>query len=54
MVTSTYPFFCMVFSLCLSASVPIWYIDQIKTPRKGTRLEVPLIGENLEDIVEQA
>ena len=31
-VTNTYPFPCMIFSLCRSAGVPIWYIDQLKTP----------------------
>ena len=31
-VTTTYPFTCMVFSLCRSACVPIWHIDQLKTP----------------------
>ena len=32
MVTTTYPFSCMVFSLCRSTDVPIWHIDQINTP----------------------
>ena len=31
-VTSTYPFSCMIFSLCRSAGVPIWNIDKLKTP----------------------
>ena len=31
-VTTTYPLPCMIFSLCRSAGVPIWNIDQIKTP----------------------
>ena len=31
-VTTTYVFPCMVFVLCRSACVPIWNIDQIKTP----------------------
>ena len=30
-VTTTYPFPCMIFSLCRSAGVPIWHIDQFKT-----------------------
>ena len=30
-VTTTYPFPCMIFSLCRSAGVPIWHIDQLKT-----------------------
>ena len=29
-VTTTYPFPCMIFSLCRSAAVPIWHIDQLK------------------------
>ena len=29
-VTTTYPFPCMVFSLCRSAGVSIWHIDQLK------------------------
>ena len=32
-VTTTYPFPCMIFSLCRSASVPIWHVDQLKTPK---------------------
>ena len=31
-VTTTYHFPCMIFSLCRSAGVPIWHIDQLKTP----------------------
>ena len=31
-VTTTYPFMCMIFSLCRSVGVPIWHIDQLKTP----------------------
>ena len=31
-VTTTYPFPCMIFSLCRSAGVPIWHVDQLKTP----------------------
>ena len=30
--TITYPFLCMIFSLCRSAGVSIWHIDQLKTP----------------------
>ena len=30
-VTTTYPFPCMIFSLCTSAGVPIWHVDQLKT-----------------------
>ena len=29
--TITYPFACMVFSLCRLAGVPLWYIDALKT-----------------------
>ena len=29
-VTTTYPFPCMIFSLCRPAGVPIWNIDQLK------------------------
>ena len=31
-VTTTYPFPCMIFSLCRSAGVPIWHVDYLKTP----------------------
>ncbi|TMW85002.1 hypothetical protein EJD97_023970 [Solanum chilense] len=31
-VTTTYPFPCMIFCLCRSAGVPIWNVDQLKTP----------------------
>ena len=31
-VTATYPFPCMIFSLCRSAGVTMWHIDQLKTP----------------------
>ena len=31
-VTTTYPFPCMIFSLCRSICVPIWHVDQLKTP----------------------
>ena len=30
-VTTTYPFPCMIFSLCRFTGVPIWHIDQFKT-----------------------
>ena len=30
-VTTTYPFPCMIFSICSSAGLPIWHIDQLKT-----------------------
>ena len=31
-VITTYTFPCMIFFLCRSAGVPIWNIDQLKTP----------------------
>ena len=31
-VTTTYPFPCMIFSLCRSAGVPIWHVNQLKIP----------------------
>ena len=40
-VTTTYPFPCMIFSLCRSAGVPIWHIDELNTPQ-GT-VDVGLI-----------
>ena len=42
-VTTTYPFPCMMFALCRSASVPIWHVDQLKTPQ-GT-VDVGLIRD---------
>ena len=36
-VTTTYPFPCMIFSLCRSEGVPIWIIDQLKTASSGMR-----------------
>ena len=32
-ITTTYPFPCMIFSLCRSAGVPMWHVDQLKTPQ---------------------
>ena len=31
-VTNTYPFPCMIFSLCRSSRMRIWHVDQLKTP----------------------
>ena len=31
--TSTYPFPCMIFALCRSIGVPIWHVEQLKTPQ---------------------
>ena len=70
-VTTTYPFPCMIFYLCMSAGVPIWHLDQLKTPlgtvdiglirdeanefapHRGTRLELPPLGDNLDETVAQ-
>ena len=30
-ITTTYPFSFIIFSLCRSADVPMWNIDQLKT-----------------------
>ena len=30
-VKTTYPFPCMIFSLCWSSGMPIWNVDQLKT-----------------------
>ena len=42
-VTTTCPFPCMIFALCRTAGVPIWHIDQLKTPQ-GT-VDVGLIRD---------
>ena len=42
-VSATYPFPCMIFALCRSAGVPIWHVDQLKTPM-GT-VDVGLIRD---------
>ena len=47
-VTTTYPFRCMIFSLCRSAGVPIWHVDQLKTPL-GT-VDVGLIKDEANDL----
>ena len=46
-VTTTYHFPCMIFSLCRSAGVPIWNVDQLKTPR-GT-VDVGLIRDEAKE-----
>ena len=71
-VTTTYPFPCMIFALCRTAGVPIWHINQLKTPqgtfdvglirdeanelapRRGPRLELPPLADDLADTVAQA
>ena len=47
-VTTTYPFPCMIFSLCRSAGVPIWHIDQLRTP-PGT-VDVGLIRDEANEL----
>ena len=71
-VTTTYPFPCMIFSLCRSVGVPIWNVDQLKTPldtvnvdlirdeanelapRRGPHPELPILADDLVDMVPQA
>ena len=47
-VTTTYPFPCMIFSLCRSAGVSIWHADQLKTPL-GT-VDVGLIRDEANEL----
>ena len=47
-VTTTYPFPCMIFSLCRSAGVPIWHVDQLKTPL-GT-IDISLIRDEANEL----
>ena len=47
-VTTTYSFPCMMFSLSISAGVPIWHIDQLKTPM-GT-VDVGLIRDEANEL----
>ena len=47
-VTTTYPFPCMIFALCRTAGVPIWHIDQLKTPQ-GT-IDVGLIRDEANEL----
>ena len=47
-VTTTYPFPCMIFTLCRSAGVPIWHVDQLKTPQ-GT-IDVVLIRDEANEL----
>ena len=47
-VTTTYPFPCMIFSLCRSAGVPIWHVDQVKTPL-GT-VDIGLIRDEANEL----
>ena len=45
---TTYPFPCMIFSLWRSAGVPIWHIDQLKTPL-GT-IDISLIRDVADEL----
>ena len=47
-VTSTYPFPCMIFYLCRSVGVPIWHVDQLKTPL-GT-VDIGLIKDEANEL----
>ena len=47
-VTTTYPFPCMIFAICRTAGVPIWHIDQLKTPQ-GT-VDVGLIRDEANEL----
>ena len=47
-VTTTYPFPCMIFALCRSAGMPIWHVDQLKTP-EGT-VDVGLIRDEANEL----
>ena len=47
-VTTTYPFPCMIFSLCRSAGVPIWHIDQLKPPLGN--VDIGLISDEANEL----
>ena len=47
-VTTTYPFSCMIFSLCRSTGVPIYHIDQLKTSQ-GT-VDVDFIKDEANEL----
>ena len=47
-VTTTYPLSCMIFSLCRFAGVPIWHVDQLKTPL-GT-IDIGLIRDEANEL----
>ena len=47
-VSTTYPFPCMIFSLCRSACVRIWHVDRLKTPQ-GT-VDVGLIRDEANEL----
>ena len=47
-VRTTYSYTCMIFSLCRSAVVPIWYIDHLKNPL-GT-VDIDLIRDEANEL----
>ena len=47
-ITTTYPFPCMIFTLCRTAGVPIWHIDKLKT-LQGT-VDVGLIRDEANEL----
>ena len=47
-VTTTYPFPCMIFTLCRSAGVPIWHIDQLKTQQGN--VDIGLIRDEANEL----
>ena len=47
-VTTTYPFMCIIIALCRSAGVPIWHVDQLKTPQ-GT-VDIGLIRDEANEL----
>ena len=50
-VTTTYPFPCMIFSLYRSAGVPIWHVDQLKTPQ--VTIDVGLIRDEANELAQR-
>ena len=61
-VTTTYPFPCKIFALCRSVGVPIWHVDQLKTPQgtidvgliRDKANELAPLADDLADMVAQA
>ena len=47
-VTTTFRFPWMIYSLCRSAGVPIWHIDQLKTPLGA--VDIALIGDEANEL----
>ena len=50
-VTTTYPFPCMIISLCMYAGVPIWHIHQLKTSL-GT-VDIGLITDEANELAQR-